>query len=196
MRLRYRYCGMNFVPAFHERERQRKKRLMLLVLSPVVLIVILLSAWLFLEMAGRRLERDRQQLLEAAREQKPDITAGKLSAARGQANGMEEFCRNAYNVDAVLKSGGRITKEMLSTVMDLGRPRVIIENMEYRSGRLICDAYSGDYREASKYLQRVAETGIFEGLEYNGFHRRGEGYSFTIECRLAQGEAGADNEAE
>lgn len=195
MRLRYRYCGMNFVPALHEREKQRRNRHMLLILSPIALIAILMSAWLLLEMAGRRLERDRLQLLETAREQRADMAAGKF-AVSGQADGREAFCRNASNVDAVLESGGRITKEMLSTVIELSSPRVVIENLEYRSGRLICDAFSGDYREASRYLQRVAETGLFESLEYNGFHRRQEGYSFTIECRLEQGKAGADNEAE
>lgn len=196
MRLHYRYCGMDFIPAFYEGKRKRRNRRMLLVLSPIVLTGLLLTAWMFLEMAGRRLERDRQQLLEIAREQQPDGTAGKLSAARGRANSLEEFCRNASNVDLVLKSGGRITEEMLSTVMDLGQSKVTIENLEYRGGRLICDAFSGDYREASGYLERVAKTGLFAGLEYSGFHKRGDGYSFTIECRLEQGKAGVENEAE
>lgn len=196
MKLRYGCCGMNFVSAFYEREKRTKSRHMLVILCPILLIGTLLTAWMYLEMAGRRIERDRQQLLEAARVEKADMEAGNLSSARERANNMEAFCQNAFNVDLVLKSGGEITQEMLSAVMDLSHPRVTIENLEYRNGRLLCDAYSADYREASRYLERVAGAGIFEGLEYTGFHRRGDGYSFTITCRLAQGKAGTDNEAE
>lgn len=199
--------ALNFIKAEWQKDRcgrlkQRRKGILILV--PLLLLFCFLQYYIYL------VEKTEEALSEAGTvtswlesdEVKADRAEQEYQMQlweQLQLYEEEEHMIRTWTEETVELSGGflkdieSVMGGAVNVLWDEGYP------VRFEEGKLIFTARTKVAYEASSYIQRLEETGIFRRVEYHGFEQRLDAetgdtyYLFEVVCHIDQWIEGGDN---
>lgn len=174
---------MNFV-ALESKAQNRGNGL---YLAAFLLVVFLMAAVCGGYGSLRWKARQLAHKTDEAVQRMETLRTGATGKQIGQMRRTQTFCQNAHAATDMLErmTAVDVTGEMALLAEQMAGNTVSVEKITGKQGRLVLEVRTSDYREASLYVERLKQSGLFSDVLYEGFVKADNGYRFSVECEAA-----------
>ena len=182
--MKIRKRDMNFANTSSHRAGERRKWPPLIWL-PLLLTLMMGTCFVVLRVETLRLAGETREMTER-------MAAWRVSVGEmpDLLRTRQAFCENARRLQTAVEhlADTGVTGKMVRSSLELAGDSIYVSQVSAREGCLVLSARTGDYREAGLFAKRLRDSDLFQELDYEGFQRVENGYTFVVECVAAKEE--------